>query len=162
GADMTDRATDLFQRFVDKSTAGAAPDPADYVAEAGDAREALSAMLAAYLAARPAAEVSDREILAFAERPESEPPRPWEQLLPQLRERRGTTRSTLVKRVAELLGVRGAEQQVAGYVHGLETGQHAPGNVRPAVVEALARALDVPRSLLEASRRLPPSETAST
>lgn len=158
---MSDRAVELFQRFVDETRAGAGSDPAAYIAQAGDQGEALSAMLAAYLAAQPAAEVDEREVLALADRPELSPPRPWSQLLPELRERRGTTRSALVKRLAELLGVRGAEEQVAGYVHRLETGQHAPRLVRPAVVEALARALDAPRDLLEASRRLPPAETAS-
>ncbi len=39
-------------------------------------------------------------------------------------------------------------------MHDLETGQLAPRRVRPPVVAALARILDVPESLLERGRRI--------
>jgi hypothetical protein len=152
---VTDRATELFQRFVDEALAGSTPDPAAYVAQAGEEGEALSAMLSAFLAAQPPSALPDEEVLAMAARPELEPPRPWPQLLPELREQRGTTRSALVRRLTELLGLSGSERQVGDYVHALETGQHSPRLVRPAVVRALAEVLRVPSGLLEASRRLP-------
>ena len=94
-------------------------------------------------------------------RPELEPPRPWPELLPALRERTHTTRATLVSRLCEALGVPGSERQVGDYVHELEAGLISPARVRPAVVSALAAVLGVPRSLLESSRGLavepPPS-----
>jgi hypothetical protein len=152
---VSDRATELFQRFVDEAMAGLAPDPTAYVAQAGEDGEALSAMLAAFLAAQPPSALPEDEVLAIAARPELEPPRPWPQLLPRLREQRGTTRSALVRRLTELLGLAGSEEQVGDYVHALETGQHSPRLVRPAVVQALAEVLRVPSGLLEASRRLP-------
>jgi hypothetical protein len=151
---MSDRATELFEAFVDAREAGGAPDPAAAIAEAGDQGEALAGMLVAYLATHPRA-ASEDEVLALAARSELVPPAAWPTLLPELRERTHTTRSQLVKRLAELLDARTAEQQVAGYVHELEAGLLSPRRVRPQVVAALATALRAPQALLEASRALP-------
>jgi hypothetical protein len=151
---MSDRAIELFQRYLEQCRDGAPPDPVPLIAEAGDQAEALAGMIAAYLAATPPAPVAAEQVLALAARPQLEPPRPWPQLLPELRRRRGTTRAELVRRLAERLGVAGSEPQVAGYVHELETGLLSPRRVRPAVVAALAWALEAPQALLEGSRRL--------
>jgi hypothetical protein len=159
---VTDRAQELFERFVQAEAAGALPDPADALAEAGADAEVLSAMLVAYLVSREH-QPSAGEVLEVAARPELEPPRPWPELLPELRRRSHTTRGELVRRLAERLGVAESEQQVAGYVHELETGQRAARRVRPAVVEALAAILHAPRGLLDAGRFLPePSAPAAS
>jgi hypothetical protein len=151
---VSDRAQELFERFVDAQRAGEAPDPAHAIAEAGPDGEALSAMLVAYLATHPPQPTAD-EVLALAARPELDGPRPWPELLPELRARSHTTRTSLIHQLAEKLGVTRSESQVGGYVHELETGQLSPQRVRPAVVDALAAVLAVPRSVLEAGRSLP-------
>lgn len=151
---MNDRATELFERFVDQRVAGENPDPAAFIAEAGDESEALAGMIAAYVAENPRIEIPEAEVLELASRMEALTPQPWSELLPGLRRRRGLTRTVVVRRLTELLGVKGSEPQVAGYVHELETGQLAPTRVRPAVVRALAEALEAPLALLTATRRL--------
>lgn len=157
---MSDRAQELFERFVDAHAAGERPDPAHAVAEAGPDADALSAMLVAYLASHPHQPTSD-EVLDMAARPELEPARPWPELLPELRERSHTTRGSLIRQLAEKLGVAQSESQVEGYVHELETGQLSPQRVRPAVVDALAAILAVPRAVLEAGRSLPEPQALS-
>jgi hypothetical protein len=160
---VSDRTTELFERFATEWAGGGSPDPTVFVAEAGDDGEALAGMIAAYLATHPRQAVPAEEVLSMAERPELAAPEPWSALLPKLRARRRMTRTTLVQRLAEQLGVGGAEQQVGGYVHELEAGLLSPRRVQPAVVEALARVLAIPRSLLVASRALdaPPPPAAS-
>ena len=88
---MSDRAVELFTRFLEERDAGREPDPADLIAEAGDDAEALSGMLTAYLATHPATSFSDEDVLAAARRPELAPPQPWTELLPDLRARAHTT-----------------------------------------------------------------------
>jgi hypothetical protein len=151
---VSDRAQELFERFVDAHEAGKEPDPAAAISEAGPDGDALSAMLVAYLATHPHQPSAD-EVLAMAARPELEAARPWPELLPALRERSRTTRGALIRQLAEKLAVRDSESQVEGYVHELETGQLSPRRVRPAVVDALAAILAVPRAVLEAGRSLP-------
>lgn len=157
---MSDRAIDLFERYLGELQAGGHPDPAAYVSDAGDEADQLSGMIVAYLATHPRTDVSADEVLALAARPELEPPRPWSQLLPELRARTGTRRDELVRWLAELLHVQGSEPQVDGYVHELETGQLSPRRVRPAVVQALATVLAAPISLLLESRGLEPPESS--
>jgi hypothetical protein len=149
---MSERAIELFEQFVAEHAAGLTPDPVELIAQAGDEGELLAGMIAAFLATQGPAEVSEQEVRGLAARAELQPPRPWTELLPELRERTHTTRSQVARRLAELLGVSGSEQQVAGYVHELEAGLLSPSRVKPAVVSALAAVFSVPRSLLEASR----------
>ncbi len=156
---MSDRVIELFEEFLHQRDAGGTPDPADFVERAGDDGEALAGMIVAYLATRPPDPVSADDVIAFAARPELEVPRPWSELLRDLRARIGLKRSQLVERLAAALDVKGSETQVGGYVHELETGQRSPLDVRPAVVTALAGILEVPRSLLEASRPLQPGSS---
>jgi hypothetical protein len=165
---VSDRAVELFERFVEERQAGQRPDPIAFMSEAGDEADALSGMITAYLATSPRAALSVDEVIEFAARPElgplgawSDEPRPWWKLLPELRARRRTTRLQLIERLAEALGVKGSEYQVAGYVHELEAGLLSPARVRPAVVTALAEILAVPQALLEASRRLAPPAAPS-
>ena len=152
-----------FDDFVAARERGEHRDPAAAIASVDEAdREPLAAMLAAFLAANPRENVSQAEVDARAAGPASEPPRPWAELLPGLRERIGLTRSALVTRLAGLLGHPDAKSQVGGYVHELETGLLSPTGVRPPVVAALAKILEVPESLLELSRRIaPPPATGS-
>ncbi|HEY2869739.1 MAG TPA: hypothetical protein VGJ11_09515 [Gaiellales bacterium] len=154
-----------FNEFVAAWERDEQPDPATAIASVGKAdREPLAAMLAAFLSANPRRDVTEAEVDARAADPASEPPRPWAELLPELRERRRTTRGALVARLADLLGHPEARGQVGGYVHELETGLLSPTGVRPAVVAALAKILDVPASLLELSRRIvpPPADAAAS
>jgi hypothetical protein len=152
---VSDRAVKLFERFVEQRASGGRTDVAELVIEAGDQGEVLAAMIASYLATRPAAEPDAAAVAAFASRPELEPPRPWQELLPALRQQARLNRTELVRRLAALLGVKGSESQVGGYLHELESGLLEPARVRPAVVAALASIFAVPASLLETSRRLP-------
>jgi hypothetical protein len=151
-----------FGEFTAAWERGERPDPAAAIAAAPEAdREPLAAMLAAYLAAHPRTDVSAEEVATRAADPRSEPPRAWPELLPALRARTGTTRGALVTQLAAALGHPEARAQVDEHVHGLETGQLAPRRVRPAVVIALARILDVPETLLERGRRIAPPPAAA-
>ena len=157
---MSDRALELFEQYLEQRASGQQPDAAALVHEAGDQADVLAGMIAAYAATHPD-DVTEGQLEQMVVRPELEPPRPWPELLPALRERTHTTRATLVSRLCEALGVPGSERQVGDYVHELEAGLLSPARVRPAVVSALAAVLGVPRSLLESSRGLavepPPS-----
>ena len=141
---MSDRALELFEQYLEQRASGQQPDAAALVHEAGDQADVLAGMIAAYAATHPA-DVTEDQLEQLAVRPELEPPRPWPELLPALRERTHTTRATLVSRLCEALGVPGSERQVGDYVHELEAGLLSPARVRPAVVSALAAVLGVPR-----------------
>lgn len=145
-----------FDEFVAARERGEQPDPAATIGsvDEGD-REALAGMLAAYLAANPGA-VTEEQVMARAAHASSEPPVAWVELLPALRARTGTTRGALVTRLAEMLGYPKAQAQVEEHVHHLETGQLEPARVRPPVVAALARILQVPEEVLEMGRRIAP------
>jgi hypothetical protein len=146
-----------FDDFVAAWERGDGPDPAAAIAAVGEAdREPLAAMLATYLSSNPAA-VTEEHVMARAAHPSSEPPVAWAELLPALRERTGTTRGSLVMRLAEMLGFPGARAQVEEHVHDLETGLLEPRRVRPPVVAALARILQVPEAVLEMGQRPAPS-----
>lgn len=156
-------AEHAFDEFVAAWERGEQPDPAAAIAAAGEAdREELAAMLATYLAANPRTDVTEAEVAARAADPRSEPPRAWPELLPALRARTGTTRGALVTRLAAALGHPEAKAQVEEHVHELETGQLAAARVRPPVVTALAKILDVPESLLELGRRIVPPPAGAT
>ncbi len=123
-------------------------------------REALGVMIATYLAAQPAtvsADVVARRAAASA----SDPPLAWQELLPALRAETGTTRSSLVKKLAAALGYPSATEQIEEHVHHLETGQLQPAGVKPAVIDALAQILHAPKALLERGRLIAPGPSAS-
>jgi len=150
-----------FDAFAAAWERGENPDPAAAVAEApDDERAALGGMIAAYLAANPPADVPEEVVRARAADPASEPPLAWPELIPELRLHTRTTRSALVERLAAALGYPDATDQVEEHVHGLETGALPAARVRPKVVAALARILEVPESLLEAGRRMAPAAGA--
>ena len=150
-----------FDAFAAAWERGENPDPAAALADAPeDERAALGGMIAAYLSANPRTAVPEDVVAARAADPASEPPLAWPELLPELRLRTKTTRSALVKRLAAALGYPDATEQVEEHVHGLETGALPAARVRPKVVAALARILDVPESLLEAGRRMAPAAGA--
>jgi hypothetical protein len=151
-------AEERFAEFVAAWERGERPDPAKAIVVAGEGdREPLAAMITAYLAAHPRPDVSAEEVDARAADPRSEPPpQPWPELLPALRERSRTTRSALVAALAAALGFPDAKEQVEEHVHALETGQLEPRAVRPPVVAALARILEVPEWVLERGRRIAP------
>ena len=156
-------AEHAFADFVAAHERGEQPDPAAAIAAAGEAdREPLAAMLAAYLAEHAREDVTETEVAARAADPRSEPPQAWPELLPALRARTGTTRGTLVTRLAAALGHPEAKAQVEEHVHELETGQLAATRVRPPVVAALAKILGVPESLLELGRRVAPPPAGAT
>jgi hypothetical protein len=146
-----------FEAFASAWERGENPDPAAAIAEASEAeRAALGGMIAAYLAANPRMDVPKDVVRVRAADPASEPPLAWPELIPDLRLRTRTTRSALVERLAAALGYPEATEQVEEHVHGLETGALPAARVRPKVVAALARILEVPESLLDAGRRMAP------
>ena len=150
-----------FDAFAAAWERGENPDPAAALADAPeDERAALGGMIAAYLSANPRTAVPEDVVAARAADPASEPPLAWPELLPELRLRTKTTRSALVKRLAAALGYPDATEQVEEHVHGLETGALPAARVRPKVVAALARILDVPEALLDAGRRMGPAAGA--
>ena len=51
---MSDRALELFERFLEQRASGQQPDPAALVHEAGDQADVLAGMIAAYVATHPA------------------------------------------------------------------------------------------------------------
>src|SRR6476469_3178257 len=137
-----------FQAFASAWERGEGPDPAAAVAAAPeDERPALGGMIAAYLSANPRIDVPEEVVRARAADTASEPPLAWPKLIPELRLRTKTTRSALVQRLASALGYPEATEQVEEHVHGLETGALPAARVRPKVVAALARILEVPESL---------------
>jgi hypothetical protein len=154
---MSDRATELFERYVAARRDGRAPDPLDLLDEAGPAREELASMLVPYLASHPRADVPEQAVAARAALPASEPPAGWDVLIPRLRERRGTTRGQLAAALAAALGHPRERRRVGEYLHELEVGELSPRRVRPPVVDALARILGAPREVLERARSVPPS-----
>ena len=91
-------------------------------------------MIAAYLAAQPADRRHGRGgARARAADPRSEPPRAWPELLPALRARSGTTRATLVKRLAAALGhPGGARRRSRSTCTGSRPAQLARGAGAPA------------------------------
>ena len=105
---MSDRALELFEQYLDQRASGQSPDAAALVHEAGDQADVLAGMIAAYAATHPA-DVTEDQLEQMAARPELEPPRPWTELLPALRERTHTTRAALVSRLCEALGLAGSE-----------------------------------------------------
>jgi hypothetical protein len=151
-------AEERFTEFVAAWERGERPDPAKAIVVAGEAdREPLAAMITAYLAAHPRTDVTADELAARAADPRSQPPpEAWPELLPRLRERTRTTRGALIAALAAALGFPDATEQVEEHVHALETGQLEPRAVRPAVVSALARILEVPEWVLERGRRITP------
>jgi hypothetical protein len=151
-----------FDDFVAARERGEQPDPAAAIGSVDEPdREPLAAMLATYLAAHPT-DVTEEQVMARAAHPSSDPPQAWAEVLPALRARTGTTRGALVARLAEMLGFPEARAQVEEHVHALETGQLAPARVRPPVVAALARILQVPEELLEMGRRIAPPQAGMT
>ena len=66
---MSDRATELFERYLGELQAGGRPDPAAYVADAGDEADQLSGMIATYLATHPRTDIPADEVLELAARP---------------------------------------------------------------------------------------------
>jgi transcriptional regulator with XRE-family HTH domain len=154
---MTSVVEKLFAEFVSAHEAGSSPDPVIYIEQAGEESEVLAAMVSAFLAGRRDLDVREEDVLLLAAQPELDVPVGWDQLLPELRARRGLTRKALVSRLAGLLGVKGSEPQVAGYLHELETGQLSGARVRPSVVTAIAEALQAPVSVVASSRFIPPA-----
>ena len=155
---MSGAVEERFDAFAAAWERGEDPDPAAAIAAAPeDECAALGGMIAAYLSANPRTSVPEDVVRARAADPASEPPLSWPELIPELRRRTKTTRSALVERLAAALGYPQATDQVEEHVHGLETGALPAARVRPKVVAALARILEVPVSLLEAGRRMTPA-----
>src|SRR4029079_3659737 len=119
GSAMSDRALELFEQYLEQRASGQQPDAAALVHEAGDQADVLAGMIAAYAATHPA-DVTEGQLEQMVVRPELEPPRPWPELLPALRERTHTTRATLVSRLCEALGVPGSQRQGGDYAAEIE------------------------------------------
>src|ERR1700749_2192040 len=70
GGDVSDRAIELCERYLDELQAGGRPDPAAYVADAGDEAGQLPGMIATYLTTHPRSDIPADEVLGLAARPE--------------------------------------------------------------------------------------------
>ncbi len=135
---------ELFDRFRAAYRSGEETDPREFLAGlSGADRRELEALIDAFLAHAPAAEV---DVARFRASPagqrlraalEATAAETWAELLPRLRDDAQLTRAKLVARLAEALGVGGREPKVARYYHRMETGDLLPSGVSDRVLEAL-------------------------
>ncbi len=152
---------DLFDRYRASYRAGDSADPRPYLDQlSGTDRAELGALIDAFLAQDPGRRgtpnaLTHRISAAVAERLQTQ--ETWVTVLPQARDRVQIPRSTLVKRLAQALGVQGGETKVAAYYHRMETGTLPPEGVSDRVLQALAAIVEVPAERLRAAgRRLTP------
>ncbi len=148
----------LFEAYKAAYRAGEEPGGHDYVARAAPAeRPLLESLIDAFLdaapvpsGAPPAAFRDDplaQRVMARVE-PALRTHETWETVLPAARHAAEITRSTLVSRLAGVLGVGDREDRVAAYYHRMESGTLDPAGVSDRVLAALERVVGVPAQRL--------------
>lgn len=123
----------LFDEFATRYIRGERPDVGEYLERAGPEREELGRLLDRFLAAVPAREPSEEEIVLIEASLASEGP------IFALRKRRALTRDAVVDALVQALGLDPAKRgKVGRYYHELETGLLDPEPVDASVWAALA------------------------
>ncbi|MEA2294417.1 MAG: hypothetical protein QOE86_2056 [Solirubrobacteraceae bacterium] len=160
---------DLFDRFRAAHRAGERADPRPYFEQLGgvDRRE-LESLIEAFLAAAPGRPYSDEDFARFEQDPLTQrvaaavdarlpPEESWTTVLPRARHHARITRTALVARLADALGVSAQRDRVGDYYHEMETGTLPPQGVSRRVLDALSAIVDVPvEKLIAAGRALSP------
>jgi hypothetical protein len=151
---VTNVTDKILSEFMDAWNAGRRPDVDEYLARAPDAeRSALAEDIAAWLTWAPTpaydaetlAQVRSEPIVAEVVAAGVGRAGLWPSLLPRLRARASVSVGELAGVVSSLLGLGGREERVASYLDRMEQGELDPAGVSSRVVDALARALGVPR-----------------
>ena len=146
---MSDASVEtLFDEFAVAYRRGERPDVDAFLARAGEGeRGGLADLIDRFLAAAPARESSEEEIVLMQARLESEPP------LLLLRHRRALGRAAVVDGLMRALGLDRAKRgKVDGYYHELETGILDPEPVDGRVWDALSELLRANTRALAALR----------
>ena len=157
----------LLADYIAEHRSGGEADPSEYLSRASPAQRAeLAALIDAYLARAPRQPFDQTAFRgSTAERTVDELERAiagqaglWPAVLPRLRDRAGLKRSTLVERLAAVLGVGDRQDKVAGYYHEMEQGLLPARGVSDRVLDALAAILgETAQSLRDAGQALVPS-----
>ena len=158
---MAEQPDKVLSDFIDAWNAGRRPRVGEYLARVDEtARDDLAGELATWLELAPEPELSDdaweeirsQPAVAAAVAAYDLEPEPLADLVRALRSQHGLERGELARRIAEALAVpEGATPKVERYVGSIEEGSLDPRGLSGRVLEALARALDVARSRLEAA-----------
>lgn len=148
----------LFTEFVERHLAGEDPQPWSYIDQlSGAEREELEELIDAYFVGAPprswnadAYRGSSAERIADAlDRSFRGQAGLWPAVLPRLRDRAQLTRSALVQRLADKLGVGERREKVAGYYHEMEQGLLPSAGVSGRVLDALAGIVGTSAELLQ-------------
>ena len=142
----------LLREYIERFESGGSSDPGDLLEQVeGREREKLTVLIQGYLEHSAPAQDWDAEGFegSVAERAAARVAETWTEAagelpleLVRLRNRQEITRSELVTRLAERLGVAGARERVATYYHQLERGLLPAGGVSSRVWDALAQLLE--------------------
>ncbi len=145
------RVESLFDEFATAYLRGDAPDVRAYLERAGGERDDLGRMLDRFLAAVPAREPTEEEVVAVTARIDQQPP------IFALRLRRALSRERVVEVLVAKLGLDPRKtDKVAGYYHELEVGTLDPEPVDRQVWDVLAELLTANvRALAGLPRELP-------
>jgi len=144
---MSDLVNRLYDEYRTRYAAGERPDAADYVAQAGDAGDALAELLDDFLRTAPAPDPLSETVAAVRAIAAGEPA-----LLAQ-RTARGVRREAVVDALMTRLRLKKAGRpKVEERYHELETGLLDAGRVDTRVLDAIAAALGLARSQLVFSR----------
>jgi hypothetical protein len=154
---------DLFDRFRAAYRSGEAADPRSFLDElSGSDRRELEALIDAFLERAPSEPYTPEAFARFRQRPERARLRDaldarlaetWETLLPAARNEAQITRASLVRRLAEALGVADREDRVGAYYHRMETGRLPAAGVSDRVLTALGEIVGVSAARLRAAGR---------
>lgn len=145
----------LFDEFATRYLRGERPDVGEYLAQAGEEREELGRLVDRFLAAVPAREPSEEEVVLMQARVEQQPP------ILVLRLRRALRRDAIVRSLVGRLGLDAAASgKVDRYYHDLEVGRLDPEGVDRRVWDVLADLLGANVRRLATLRPEPPHEVA--
>lgn len=136
----------LLSEYIAEHRAGGAADPIAYLDQLkGTDRDELAALIDAYLARSPGrtwdpdaygGSVPERVAEGLARSLEGASGL-WPTILPRLRDRAQITRTELVRRLAQALGVGDQQEKVESYYHAMEQGLLPSAGVSSRVLEAL-------------------------
>ena len=158
---------DLFDRYRAAYRAGEPPDPGTLLEglPPGDRRE-LATLIDAFLANDPGRPYDEAAYARFEQDPLTQriaaevgalagaaATETWATLLPAARDAAQISRATLVRRLADALGVGDRSARVGDYYHGMESGSLPSVGVSQRVLQALSEIVDVSVERLRAAGR---------